>query len=101
MSRYSGIYRRADDLERHENLQCGKFRVRLQNGSVRTVFEQPSAHTDLLTGWKFHLSVAGEDIPRATEMVAEIYERFDATAFKVVTYYGALTHAVRGSVWSG
>lgn len=36
-------------------------------------------------GWKFHLSVTPEDLPRATEIVMSMVEKHGVQAFKVTT----------------
>lgn len=41
-------------------------------------------------GWKFHLSVAPEDLPRATEIVMGLVEKHGVQAFKVTTPQTAL-----------
>ena len=46
-------------------------------------FLHPSLNTDDLTGWKTHFSVNSADVPRATDVVLDVYQKHGGKAFKV------------------
>ena len=63
-------------------INLGSFKL-LKNANFFQFENTTSAQEDKLSGWKFHLSVVKEDVPRATEIVAGIFKKHGARVFKV------------------
>jgi hypothetical protein len=101
MVKYAGVYRKANDLDSNQRGKFGKYEAFISMGGVWIQFELPGTTSDQLTGWKFHLSVHGDDVERAAEILLRIYDRHDATVFKVTSYEATPSHSSPGQFFSG
>ncbi|HVY12570.1 MAG TPA: hypothetical protein VHB73_03285 [Alphaproteobacteria bacterium] len=48
-------------------------------------FDNGAAVRGELSGWKFHLTVQPADVPRATQIIGDIYQKYGLSTFKVAT----------------